>query len=173
MDPVQKTYFRQSWTQWWKSLTLIIQWKWKETLRKTCSWEKRWKTLYAKENQKKKKERKKYIMGYEYALLEKRRNRHTDCSRGRDQGADYRRAHGTERSSDDPAALLPTTWCFSFRKQAFPLSAVSWAGRLRKMQSITMAEGRTVEEPGSCFLVQMKSGAVTFTWWTLLLAWWA
>ena len=32
------------------------------------------------------------------------------------------------------------------------------------MQSITMAEGRTMEEPGSCFLVQMKSGAVTSTW---------
>ena len=27
-----------------------------------------------------------------------------------------------------------------------------------------MAEGRTVEEHGSCFLVQMKSGAVTSTW---------
>ena len=33
------------------------------------------------------------------------------------------------------------------------------------MQSITMAKGRTMEEPGSCcFLVQMKSGAVTSTW---------
>ena len=32
------------------------------------------------------------------------------------------------------------------------------------MRSITMAEGRTMEEPGSCFLVQMKSGAVTSTW---------
>ena len=32
------------------------------------------------------------------------------------------------------------------------------------MQSITMAEGRTMEEPGSYFLVQMKSGAVTSTW---------
>ena len=32
------------------------------------------------------------------------------------------------------------------------------------MQSITMAEERTMEEPGSCFLVQMKSGAVTSTW---------
>ena len=32
------------------------------------------------------------------------------------------------------------------------------------MQSVTMAEGRTVEEPGSCFLVQMKSGVVTSTW---------
>ena len=33
------------------------------------------------------------------------------------------------------------------------------------MQSITMAEGRTTEEPGSCcFLVQMKSGVVTSTW---------
>ena len=83
------------------------------------------KNTICKRKPKKKKERKKYIMGYEYALLEKRRNRHTDCSRGRDQGADYRWAHGTERSSDDPAALLPTTWCFSFRKQAFPLSAVS------------------------------------------------
>ena len=27
-----------------------------------------------------------------------------------------------------------------------------------------MAEERTMEEPGSCFLVQMKSGAVTSTW---------
>ena len=52
----------------------------------------------------------------------------------------------------------------SFRKQAFPLSAFGWRGRLRKMQSVTMAEGRTVEEPGSCFLVQMKSGVVTSTW---------
>ena len=32
------------------------------------------------------------------------------------------------------------------------------------MQSITMAEERTMEEPGSCFLVQMKSGAITSTW---------
>ena len=32
------------------------------------------------------------------------------------------------------------------------------------MQSITMAKGRTMGEPGSCFLVQMKSGAVTSTW---------
>ena len=83
------------------------------------------KNTICKRKPKKKKERKKYIMGYEYALLEKRRNRHTNCSPGRDHCADYRWAHGTERSSDDPAALLPTTWCFSFRKQAFPLSAVS------------------------------------------------
>ena len=52
----------------------------------------------------------------------------------------------------------------SFCNQAFTLSAVSPGGRLRKIQSVTMAEGRTVEEPGSCFLVQMKSGAVTSTW---------
>ena len=32
------------------------------------------------------------------------------------------------------------------------------------MQSNTMAKGRTMGEPGSCFLVQMKSGAVTSTW---------
>ena len=32
------------------------------------------------------------------------------------------------------------------------------------MESVTMAKGRTMEEPGSCFLVQMKSGAVTSTW---------
>ena len=32
------------------------------------------------------------------------------------------------------------------------------------MESVTMADGRTVEEPGPCFLVQMKSGAVTSTW---------
>ena len=53
----------------------------------------------------------------------------------------------------------------SFRKQAFSLSAVGQGGRLMKMQSVTMAEGRTTGEPGSCcFLVQMKSGAVTSTW---------
>ena len=32
------------------------------------------------------------------------------------------------------------------------------------MKSVTMAEGWTTGEPGSCFLVQMKSGAVTSTW---------
>ena len=33
------------------------------------------------------------------------------------------------------------------------------------MKSITMAEGWTTGEPGSCcFLVQMKSGAITSTW---------
>ena len=32
------------------------------------------------------------------------------------------------------------------------------------MESVTMADGRTVEEPGPCFFVQMKSGAVTSTW---------
>ena len=32
------------------------------------------------------------------------------------------------------------------------------------MESVTMAEGRTMEEPGPFFLVQMKSGAVTSTW---------
>ena len=51
------------------------------------------------------------LMGYEYALLERQRNRPTNCSRGRDHNADYRWAHGTENTIDDPAALLPTTWC--------------------------------------------------------------
>ena len=32
------------------------------------------------------------------------------------------------------------------------------------MESVTMVKGRTMEEPGSCFLVQMKSDAVTSTW---------
>ena len=32
------------------------------------------------------------------------------------------------------------------------------------MESVTMAKGRTMEEPGPFFLVQMKSGAVTSTW---------
>ena len=41
------------------------------------------------------------------------------------------------------------------------------------MQSITLAKGRTMEEPGSCFFVQMKSGALRRLGWTLLLAWWA
>ena len=50
-------------------------------------------------------------MGYEYALLERQRNRPTNCSRGRDHNEDYRQAHGTDSTSDNPAALLPTTWC--------------------------------------------------------------
>ena len=119
-----------------------------------------------------KNERKKYIMDYEYALLEKQRNRHINCSPGRDHNVDYRRAHSTERSSDDSAALLPTMWC---QLQEASLSSVSCrlGGRLRKMQSITMAKARTMEEPRSCFLVQMKSGAVLPLGWTLVLAWWA
>ena len=71
----------------------------------TCSRHKRLKTLYTH------KKRENYGFKYECALLEKRKNRHTNCSWGRDHNADYRRAHGTERSSDDPAAFLPTMWC--------------------------------------------------------------
>ena len=53
----------------------------------------------------------------------------------------------------------------SFWNQPFTLQALGTGGRLRKMQSITMAEGRAMEEPGSCcFLVQVKSGVVTSTW---------
>ena len=105
MDPVQKAYFRQSWTQWWKSLILIIQWEWKGTLRRNLAVNRRdEKKLFfctkCKTNKQKKKtqknERKNYIMGYEYALLENQKNRHTNCTRGRDHNADYRRANGKE-----------------------------------------------------------------------------
>ena len=61
-------------------------------------------------------------MDYEYALLEKQRNRHINCSPGRDHNVDYRRAHSTERSSDDSAALLPTMRC---QLQEASLSSVS------------------------------------------------
>ena len=43
---------------------------------------------------KKRNERKKYIMGYEYALLEKQKNRHTNGSWDRDHNEDYRQEHG-------------------------------------------------------------------------------
>ena len=59
----------------------------------------------------KKNERKKYIMDYEYALLEKQRIRNINCSLGRDHNVDYKRAHSTERSRDDSAAFLPTMRC--------------------------------------------------------------
>ena len=61
-------------------------------------------------------------MDYEYALLEKQRNRHINCSPGRDHNVDYRRAHSTERSSNDSAALLPTMRC---QLQEASLSSVS------------------------------------------------
>ena len=95
----------------------------------------------------------------------------------RSKGIDTLIAHGVEvtmQITDGHMAqrdqVMILLLCFqqrgvSFRKQAFPLSAVGSGGRLGKMQSINMAEGRTAEEPGSCcFLVQIKSGAVTSTW---------
>ena len=97
--------------------------------------------------QKKKNERKKYIMGYEYALLEQQRNRHTKCSqveitRGWQTGTWQR------WSSDDPAAL-PTTWCQLQEPSPFSVSCHS-RRKFRKMQSVTMAKGKTMGEPGSC-----------------------
>ena len=102
-------------------------------------------------------------MGYEYALLEKQRNRPTNCSRGRDHNADYRWAHGTESTIDDPAALLPTTWC---QLQEASLSSVCCRLRREIKEDAICHHDRSVEmeEQGSCFLVQMKSGAVTSTW---------
>ena len=102
-------------------------------------------------------------MDYEYALLEKQKNRHTNCSRVRDHNVDYWRAHGKERSSNDSAALLPTTWC---QLQEASLSSVSfWLKREIKEDAVCHHGWREeMEKPGSCFLVQMKSGAVTSTW---------
>ena len=140
MDPVQKTYFRQSWTQWWNILILIIQREWKGTLRRILVADRREEIHYL---QKKKKERKKekYIMVYEYALLEKQRNRPTNCSWGRDYNVDTDR-HMAQRVQAMILLLFFQQRGVSFRQQAFPLPTVDWGGRLRKMQSVTMAEGR-------------------------------
>ena len=115
----------------------------------TCSWQKRQNTLYAK-----KKKKEKYIMDYEYALLEKQRNRPTNCSWGREHNRDYRWAHGTESTIDDPPALLPTTWC---QLQAASLSSVCCQLRREIKEDAVCHHGRReeMEEPGSCFLVQM------------------
>ena len=73
-------------------------------------------------------------MDYEYALLEKQKNRHTNCSWVRYHNTDYRQAHGKERSSNDSAALLPTTWC---QLQEASLSSVScWLRREIKEDGI-------------------------------------
>ena len=74
----------------------VIQWELKGTLRRILVADKRDEKHYM-QKKKKKKQRKKYIMGYEYALLEKQKNRHTNCSRGRDHNADYIWANGKER----------------------------------------------------------------------------
>ena len=91
----------------------------RNTQKNTCSVEKRRKTLFAK----KKKERKKYIMGYEYALLEK-------------QGIDTLSAHGVENTTQitdghtaqkDQAMILLHFFQqrgVTFSNQAFTLSAV-------------------------------------------------
>ena len=103
------------------------------------------------------------IKGYEYALLEKQRNTHTICSGGRFRNMDT----DTQMAKRDQAMNLLLFFHqhgVSFRNQAFSLSAVSPGGRLRKMHSVTTGR-EEMEEPGSCcFLVQMKSGAVTSTW---------
>ena len=90
------------------------------------------------------------------------KNRHANCSWGRDHNSDTDTQMA--KRGQGMILLLFQQCGVSFRKQAFSLPAVSPGWRLRKMQSITMAKGRTMEEPGSCFLVQMKSGAVTSTW---------
>ena len=98
------------------------------------------------------------------ALLEKQKNRHTKCSQGRDHNLITDR-HMAKSDQEMVLLLFIQQGGVSFRNQPFTLSAVGPWRRLRKMQSITMAEERTMEEPGSCcFLVQVKSGAVTSTW---------
>ena len=129
-----------------ESLILIIQREWKGALRTILVVDRRDEIHYMQ------KERKKYIMCYEYALLEKQRNRPTNCSWGRDHNEDTDR-HMTQRVQAIILLLFFHQRGVNFRKQAFSLSAVSWGGRLRKMESVTMADGRTVEEPGPCFLV--------------------
>ena len=81
------------------------------------------------------------IKGYEYALLEKQRNTHTICSGGRFRNMDT----DTQMAKRDQAMNLLLFFHqhgVSFRNQAFSLSAVSPGGRLRKMHSVTTAEGR-------------------------------
>ena len=62
-------------------------------------------------------------MDYEYALLEKQRIRHINCSPCRDHNVDYRRAHSTERSSNDLNNIKSKTWfithLFSLEKHWF------------------------------------------------------
>ena len=81
------------------------------------------------------------IKGYEYALLEKQRNTHTICSGRRFRNMDT----DTQMAKRDQAMNLLLFFHqhgVSFRNQAFSLSAVSPGGRLRKMHSVTTAEGR-------------------------------
>ena len=141
-----KDIFQKKLNSMMESLILIIQRDWKGTLRTILVVDRRDEIHYMQ------KERKKYIMGYEYALLEKKRNRPTNCSWGRDHNEDTDR-HMAQRVQAITLLLFFQQCGVNFRKQAFSLSAVSWGGRLRKMESVTMADGRTVEEPGPCFLV--------------------
>jgi len=78
-----------------------------------------------KKKKKKEEERKKekYIMIYEYALLEKQRNRPTNCSWGRDHNVDTDR-HMAQRVQAMILLLFFQQRGVSFRQQAFPLSAV-------------------------------------------------
>ena len=104
-------------------------------------------------------------MGYEYALLEKQKNRHTNCSWGREHNRDYRWAHGTESTIDDPAALLPTTWCWLQKA-----SLVSVSCRLRrKIKEDAVHHHGQREDNGRAWIMSL----LLPLGWTLLLAWWA
>jgi len=61
----------------------------------------------------------------------------------------------------------------SFRQQAFPLSAVGWGGRLRKMQSVTMAEGRKWKSQDLVSWSRCNLVLLLPLGWTLVLTWWA
>ena len=98
------------------------------------------------------------------ALLETQKNRHTKCSQGRDHNLDYRQAHGKEWSGDGSVALYSTRW---YQLQESALYSVScWSRREVKEDAVHHHGWR--ESNGRawifCFLVQVKSGAVTSTW---------
>ena len=102
-------------------------------------------------------------MDYEYALLEKQRNRHINCSPGRDHNVDYRRAHSTERSSDDSAALLPTMRC---QLQEASLSSVSCQLRGQVKEDAVHHHGRR-EDNGRAWILFLGPDEIwccTSTW---------
>ena len=95
-------------------------------------------------------------MDYEYALLEKQRIRHINCSPCRGHNVDYRRAHSTERSSDDSAALLPTMWC---QLQEASLSSVSCQLRVQVKEDAVHHHGRR-ENSGRAWVLFLGSDEI-------------
>ena len=114
----------------------------RNTQKNTCSWHKRWKTLYAKKKRKEKKNKERNTYWAMNMLYWRSKRVDTLIAHGVEITTRITDVHMAKRDQAMILLLFFQQRGVSFRQQAFPLPTVDWGGRLRKMQSVTMAEGR-------------------------------